>query len=98
MSDYALEIDTRAEREARSAFLWYLERDEGVAVRFEAVFRQALAKLAASPLRFPAHIHGTRRALVGRFPYLVVFAVRGSTVRVLAVAHMKQRPGYWRDR
>jgi plasmid stabilization system protein ParE len=40
----------------------------------------------------------TRRVLVSRFPYQLVYRLRPGEVVVVAVAHMKRRPGYWRDR
>lgn len=42
--------------------------------------------------------HGVRRLLIERFPYSVVFVQHGNDVRVLAFAHHKRRPGYWRNR
>jgi hypothetical protein len=33
-----------------------------------------------------------------RFPYLIPFVARELEVVVLAVAHAKRRPGYWRAR
>jgi toxin ParE1/3/4 len=41
---------------------------------------------------------GYRRFVVRRFPYLVVYGVLPDMVRVVVVAHGKQRPGYWRSR
>jgi len=32
------------------------------------------------------------------FPYRVVFFVQGDKLIIVAVAHTKRRPGYWRDR
>jgi toxin ParE1/3/4 len=37
-------------------------------------------------------------AKVARFPYRVVYVVLGADIDVLAVAHAKRRPGYWRRR
>jgi hypothetical protein len=39
-----------------------------------------------------------RRHRVRRFPYLVFYAVAPEEIRVVAIAHAKRRPGYWRDR
>jgi plasmid stabilization system protein ParE len=39
-----------------------------------------------------------RRVFVKRFPYFVLYAVEASRIYVLAVAHSRQRPGYWRLR
>ena len=35
---------------------------------------------------------------VNGFPYRVVYFVAGEQLVVVAVAHTKRRPGYWRDR
>jgi hypothetical protein len=36
---------------------------------------------------------------VKRFPYVVIFTIRNAeTVRVLAFAHTRRRPGYWKKR
>ncbi len=39
-----------------------------------------------------------RRFALQRFPYGVIYRVAGDTVRILAIAHRRQRPGYWRGR
>lgn len=38
----------------------------------------------------------TRRLLVGRFPYQVVYRLRATEIVIVAVAHLKRRPGYWK--
>jgi toxin ParE1/3/4 len=39
-----------------------------------------------------------RRFPLRRFPYSIVYYLRESEVRVLAVAHQRRRPGFWRER
>jgi hypothetical protein len=39
-----------------------------------------------------------RRAPVKRFPYHVIYLETETAIRVLAAAHDKHRPGYWRTR
>ena len=39
---------------------------------------------------------GSRRRVLKRFPYSLVFDVDGRTVTLLALAHHRRRPGYWR--
>lgn len=46
-------------------------------------------------LRGPAEV---RRVVVKRHPYLVVYAILPEQIVVIAVAHMRQMPGYWQDR
>jgi plasmid stabilization system protein ParE len=40
----------------------------------------------------------TRRVLVPRFPYQVVYRLMSTEIVIVAVAHLKRRPGYWRRR
>jgi len=39
-----------------------------------------------------------RRMIVRKFPYSVVYSFVDNHVRVLAVAHHRRRPYYWKDR
>ena len=42
---------------------------------------------------------GRRRWLCERFPYTVVYRIAlDGEIRVIAVAHHRRRPGYWRSR
>jgi len=35
---------------------------------------------------------------VRRFPFLIVYAMLGDQLVVIAVAHTSRKPGYWRER
>ena len=39
-----------------------------------------------------------RRRLFTRFPYALLYSIRGGNVRVLAVMNLRRRPFYWVDR
>ena len=40
----------------------------------------------------------TRRLFVARFPYQIVYRVRPREIVIVALAHLKRRPGYWKHR
>ena len=65
-------------------------------------FRQELAlaeqEVLSHPFRWATYLHGTRRYLFHRYPYALVYTLRGDTLFVVAVAHLHRKPGYWRDR
>lgn len=42
--------------------------------------------------------NGRRRFLVRKFPYSVVYYLRGDEVGVIALAHHRRRPAYWKSR
>jgi plasmid stabilization system protein ParE len=39
-----------------------------------------------------------RRVLLRRFPFYIVYSVEPDHLLVVAVAHQRREPGYWRDR
>jgi plasmid stabilization system protein ParE len=84
--------------EARAAWLWYRERSPLAAAAFLVELDLAVESVAEAPDRWPQHIAGTRRYLFHRFPFALVYRLHGNTVQVIAVAHGRRRPGYWRPR
>lgn len=39
-----------------------------------------------------------RRLALRRFPYLLVYEATEASLRIVAVAHGKRKPGYWASR
>jgi plasmid stabilization system protein ParE len=91
-------VDVGAEREARDAFLWYFDRNPDAALAFDAEIERAFSAIAEAPLSAPEIEPGVRRVLLSRFPYAVLYAVEPDSIVVLAFAHTRRAPGYWRDR
>jgi plasmid stabilization system protein ParE len=93
-----LRIHEAARREANLATIWYAERSISAARRFRDDLLAGFSSAAESPLRYPAYLHGTRRVVLQRFPYFIVFFDWQDEVYIVAVAHAKRRPGYWKKR
>jgi hypothetical protein len=61
----------------------------------------AVDRVIARPLAFRVlpRVPTIRRAQLQRFPFVLLFRViTGDMVEVIAVAHMRRRPGYWKSR
>ena len=41
---------------------------------------------------------GIRKLVLTRFPFAIIYATPADTIRVLAIAHQRKRPYYWRSR
>lgn len=91
-------IDERARREAREAAEWYAERGRMLGRRFRDELLAALSYAASHPLSCSPYLHGTRRVLLKKFPYSVIFLDWKGSIFVVAVAHAKRREGYWKAR
>ncbi|MBI3932965.1 MAG: type II toxin-antitoxin system RelE/ParE family toxin [Acidobacteria bacterium] len=87
-----------AEAEVVANERWYAQRSPSVATAFLAEVDQAIARIGETPETWPRYRRGTRRFILRRFPFSVVYRIDGDVVYVVAVAHAKRRPEYWRRR
>lgn len=87
-----------AEIELWQAVEFYENKCAGLGLDFEKEIRGALKIIQQSPGRWPIHKNGTRRYLVHRFPYFIVYLLRKDRVWVIAFAHCRRRPAYWSGR
>ena len=93
-----VELVPAAQAEARDARRWYASRSKEAADRFLAELDRVIAMIAESPTRWPEYRHGTRRIRLRRFPYSAIYRVQAEHVLVVAIAHHRQKPGYWQRR
>jgi plasmid stabilization system protein ParE len=58
----------------------------------------AVEDILQAPQRWPKYLYGTRRVVLQRFPFSVIYLDDPDVITIIAVAHSKRRPGYWKDR
>lgn len=80
------------------AIRWHAAQRPGLGDEFVSEVEEAVQRAREAPETGSPHLYGTRRMLVERFHYDVVFLVREPLVLVVAVAHQRRKPGYWRRR
>ena len=93
-----VEYLVEALEEAEAAARWYAERSPDAASAFSDEIDAAEAAIAEFPEAWPQYDHGTRRYLLRRYPFSVVYRTEASRVLIVAVAHGHRRPGYWKSR
>ena len=64
---------------------------------YEELFR-AVDVVRERPGLFAPYLHGTRRVVLDRYPFLVIYRELPRKIQIVAVAHAKRRPGYWAKR
>ena len=87
-----------AQSEFGEAAIYYEREVEELGERFITQVEVAAAQILAAPL-MPRGFEGEcRKVRVERFPYSVIYRIKGDQLQIIAVAHMSRRPGYWKDR
>jgi toxin ParE1/3/4 len=98
MSRLPVEFHPRVVEEAHAARAWYEERSPAAASAFLAELDHGVVLVGEQPDAWPPHTHGTRRYVMRRYPFQLVYRKIGETILVVAVAHVRRRPGLWKDR
>jgi toxin ParE1/3/4 len=96
-------VEDGAAAEFEEAASRYEAENRAVAWRFVQQVLAVIDSVHRSPGEWPLaptvpERFGVRRRLVAGFPFSVVYKETDDAVWVVAVAHGKRRPGYWRKR
>jgi len=65
---------------------------------FLATVEQAITDLVEYPESAPVLSGPYRKKVLSRFPFNLIYRIKGNEVRILAVAHQRRRPYYWLGR
>ena len=87
-----------AEEEMNEAARFYERRKKGLGFEFLNEVERTIASILTHPRSGPAISPSIRRRIVHRFPFGVLYAIHRDKIVIVAVAHLKRRPGYWKDR
>jgi plasmid stabilization system protein ParE len=87
-----------AAAEVEAAGQWDAERSPIAAQAFATEVNACVERVGEAPDRWPRYVRGTRRYLFPHFPFSLVYRVRNGEIEIVAVAHHRRRPGYWRNR
>ena len=93
-----VDVLPQAIEEAREARDYYLSKTAAAEEAFRSELERAVELIREHPETWPTYVHGTRRFVLRRFPYSIVYRTDGTTSLIVAVAHAKRKPGFWRSR
>lgn len=98
-----LPFESEAAAELEAAAAWYERERRGYGAVFMSEVRRAVDHAAEFPQSerqvFDVDpMADARQFPLRRFPYIVVTAIIASQRAVVAIAHSRRQPGYWRDR
>jgi hypothetical protein len=87
-----------ADQELEAAALWYEQRQPGLGDDFLDEFGRTLSRILAKPERWRMIKGDNRKLNFDRFPFAIVYSVRGDQLYIKAVMHLHRRPFYWAHR
>lgn len=87
-----------AAEEFREAVLYYENEAPGVGLWLVAEVRKGVTFITEHPYASVDVGGGIRRKVLNHFPYNLLYAVEPELIVIIAVAHQKRRPRYWRER
>jgi hypothetical protein len=87
-----------ARQEFDEAALHYESVRAGLGREFQRAVRETVALAKAFPFAWHPLDEELRRSRVRRFPYAVIFAADSDALTIVAIAHLRREPGYWRNR
>ena len=88
----------QADDELDQAVRYYENCQPGLGLEFAEEVYVTVARILEYPEAWSPMSKNTRRCLVNRFPFGVIFQIKPDILRIVAVANLHRRPGYWKNR
>ena len=93
-----IEFLESAQYELDEAVEYYNFQRPNLGLEFLSEIVDSLGRISEYPDAWQLLSKRTRRCLVCRFPYGVIYQNRNNMILVVAIAHLHRKPSYWHDR
>ena len=87
-----------AEKELSETVTYYNGQCPGLGYEFAAEVKTAFARILNFPDAWPKFSVRSRRCLLDRFPYGILYHKSEDEILILAVMHLRRSPTRWQDR
>ena len=87
-----------AEEEMTETSVFYEAASPNLGVDFLDDVQRGVDLLRTQPAIGQSVGSGLRRILLHRFPFCLIYAVEVDSILIVAVAHQRRQPDYWRER
>jgi plasmid stabilization system protein ParE len=89
---------TPADEELSEAAKFYEAHSIGLGSDYLNEVQAAIDLVCEFPELGQAVDQGLRRVVLHRFPFSLIYSVETDTIVIVAVAHQRRRPDYWKSR
>ncbi|MFT4928914.1 MAG: plasmid stabilization system protein ParE [Phenylobacterium sp.] len=87
-----------AQFELDDAFDYYERQLSGLGASFIAETTAVLTRIVERPDAWQKCSKRTRKCLLHKFPYAVIYQIRDENILIVAIAHQRRKPNYWQTR
>jgi len=87
-----------AQAEFAEAVVYYNAQRAGLGEEFAEEVQRTIARISEYPEAWSLLSRRTRRCPTNRFPYGIIYQIRGNTLLIIAVMHLHRAPQTWRSR
>jgi hypothetical protein len=77
---------------------YFEECQKGLGLSFSKEVFSTIQRIIHFPSAWSKFSKNTRRCLTNRFPYGVIYQMKGKEVIIIAVMQLNREPGYWDER
>jgi len=77
---------------------YYESQTRGLGHEFLGEVQRTVARIIENPRLGQIVREGIRRRLVPKFPFGILYRIDPDEIVIIAVMHLRRRPGYWADR
>lgn len=91
-------VHSKARAELDKEIGFYERRKKGLGLDLHSQVEKTIAKIQANPELGSPYKRDFRFFRVRRFPFVIYYAELIDAIWVVAVAHGRRRPNYWRKR
>ena len=87
-----------ARLEYREAAAFYESRRPGLGAAFSLEVESTIGRILESPARWRQVEQDVHSCRTRTFPYAILYSLVDDSVLIVAVMHLRRKPGYWRER
>lgn len=87
-----------AQAEMQEAISYYESERNGLGAEFAEEAKKAIERIVQYPEAWSLLSQRTRRCLTNKFPYGLIYQIRGEDILIIAVMNLYRDPKTWRSR
>ena len=95
---FNIEVHPSARDELREAAIWYNKQREGLGIEFFEEVSHNINLISENPNIWPEYLEQFHRLILKQFPYNIIYRVHHDFIEIIAIAHQKRKPLYWKNR